>query len=514
MSPSLAILIAAAPLSLLAVGLVAWIAPGGDPARTLFLARAASLFALASGAVAFIAVLALGSANSGLIGAGGLGLSLRLDPLSAALFALVAFVGAVVVQFSRNYLDGDPGQTKFFAWLCVTLSAAISLVLAGNIVLLALAWVATSLALHKLLVFYPERRKAVFAARKKFIVARASDLCLLGGLAILYVRFGTGEIATILGLVREQSGAGLDAAAILLALAAIFKSAQFPLHGWLTEVMETPTPVSALLHAGIINAGGFLAIRFAEIVVGSPVAMSLLVFIGGFTALFGAIVMTTTTSVKVSLAWSTVAQMGFMLLECGLGLFSLAALHLVAHSLYKAHAFLSSGSVVDTVRASRVQPPMVDGRSLLAAFGMAAALYLGLGIPAGAILGLSAQAIVVGAVFVMAVGIWVAPAMAWRTDRAIQLRVLGMAAVVTALCLALHSLVTAYFGDLLPPPPAPDAYAMTGMALSVLSFGTVATLQILLPGKAATTLWRAARIHLANGLYVNAITDRLVGALR
>ena len=142
-------------------------------------------------------------------------------------------------------------------------------------------------------------------------------------------------------------------AACLLALAALLKSAQFPTHGWLTEVMETPTPVSALLHAGVINAGGFLLIRFADVMVLHPSVMAVLVMIGGFTALFGGLVMLTQPAVKTSLAWSTVAQMGFMVLECGLGLFPLALLHIVAHSLYKAHSFLASGAAVETIAANR-----------------------------------------------------------------------------------------------------------------------------------------------------------------
>ena len=136
------------------------------------------------------------------------------------------------------------------------------------------------------------------------------------------------------------------AAAALLAIAALLKSAQFPTHGWLTEVMETPTPVSALLHAGVVNAGGFLLIRFADVMLQAPVVLAVLVMVGGFTALFGSLVMLTQSAVKTSLAWSTVAQMGFMILQCGLALFPIALLHIVAHSLYKAHAFLASGSAI------------------------------------------------------------------------------------------------------------------------------------------------------------------------
>ncbi|RBF92950.1 oxidoreductase, partial [Xanthomonas oryzae pv. oryzae] len=115
----------------------------------------------------------------------------------------------------------------------------------------------------------------------------------------------------------------------LLALAAVLKSAQFPTHGWLTEMMEAPTPVSALLHAGVINGGGFLLIRFSDLMLSAPGVLAVLAMLGGFTALFGALVMLTQPAVKTSLAWSTVAQMGFMMLQCGLALFPLALLHIV-----------------------------------------------------------------------------------------------------------------------------------------------------------------------------------------
>ena len=149
----------------------------------------------------------------------------------------------------------------------------------------------------------------------------------------------------------------LQAAAGLLVTAALLKSAQFPAHGWLIEVMETPTPVSALLHAGVINAGGFLILRFSGVISLSTPSLETMALVGGFTALFGSVVMLTQTSVKVSLAYSTIAQMGFMMLQCGLGAFPAALVHIVAHSLYKAHAFLTSGSVIDIARSSWTPSP-------------------------------------------------------------------------------------------------------------------------------------------------------------
>jgi len=139
----------------------------------------------------------------------------------------------------------------------------LALVTAGNLLQLVVAWIATSLFLHQLLLFYPDRVAARRAARKKFVTARLGDLALLGAAGLLLAAYGTGDIGAILSAARAGQGGSLaGGAAVLLAVAAIFKSAQFPTHGWLTEVMETPTPVSALLHAGVINAGGFLFVAY------------------------------------------------------------------------------------------------------------------------------------------------------------------------------------------------------------------------------------------------------------
>ena len=165
----------------------------------------------------------------------------------------------------------------------------------------------------------------------------------------------------------------IDLAAVMLVLAVALKSAQVPFHGWLIQVMEAPTPVSALLHAGVVNIGGFVLIRLAPLVERVPAAQTLLVALGTFTAVVAALVATTRVSIKVSLAWSTCAQMGFMLVECGLGAWELALLHIVAHSLYKAFAFLRSGTVVEVWR-TRNLAPVKRGPASLVRLGLVALL--------------------------------------------------------------------------------------------------------------------------------------------
>lgn len=331
--------------------------PGGGRA-SLHLAEAAAAGAIVAALASAVLLAMQGPGDSPLLGLAGIGLSIRLDAVSISMLLLVSFIGWIVVRYAATYLDGEPRQGAFAGWLCLTLAAVLLLVLAGNLVQLAAAWIATSLALHRLLLFYPDRVAARRAARKKFVTARIGDAALAGAAAVLTIRFGTTDIAAILHAARTAGGDGfVSAASGLLAVAALLKSAQFPAHGWLTEAMEAPAPVSALLHAGVINAGGFLLIRFADVVVLAPGVLAVLVAVGGFTAIFGGLAMLTQPAVKTSLAWSTVAQMGFMILECGLALFPLALLHILAHSLYKAHAFLASGGAVDTVAAIRRPGP-------------------------------------------------------------------------------------------------------------------------------------------------------------
>jgi NAD(P)H-quinone oxidoreductase subunit 5 len=274
------------------------------PGSVLRIIEGATLVALAAAVMASFTLMGEGAATSGLIGFAGMGLSVRLDAVSAVMLLLVSFVGWVVVRYAATYMDGEPQQGPFTGWLCATLAAVMMLVIAGNVLQLFLAWIATSLFLHKLLLHYPNRVAAQRAAHKKWITARIGDAALLVAVVLILVQYRTGDIAEILAAARMgegQASGGWIAAA--LALAAILKSAQFPMHGWLTEVMETPTPVSALLHAGVINAGGFLLIRFADVMLLAPGVLAILVIVGGFTALFGCLVMLTQSAVKTSLAW-------------------------------------------------------------------------------------------------------------------------------------------------------------------------------------------------------------------
>jgi len=300
------------------------------------------------------------------------------DGLSAVMLLLISFIGLVIVRYSARYLDGEQTQGRFFRWLMFTLGAVMLFVISRNLVMLTAAWMLTGFGLHRLLMHYPDRKWAVWAARKKFLISRVGDAAMIGALTLTYVQFNSFDYADLFAAAGElaqdasATPAGVYLIGALFVIAAMTKSAQLPFHSWLPDTMETPTPVSALMHAGVINAGGFLIIRLSPLIAPAWFALDLLAIVGALTAIVGGVIMMTQTSVKRTLAYSTVAQMGFMMLQCGLGAYSAALLHLVAHSLYKAHAFLSSGSVLDQARiASGLREPSRGSAGNLALLGAA-----------------------------------------------------------------------------------------------------------------------------------------------
>ncbi len=359
-----AVLLASIPLFYLLAAVGAWVATGAIASRWR-LARLCAAAAVTASALslAWLLASAPGVARGPVLltlgDLGALHASLRSDALGALMLLLVSFIGWVIVRYSQTYLGGERGQPRYIRGLMLTLSAVSVLVLSNNLLLLALAWIATSLALHGLLTFFDNRPQALIAAHKKFIASRVADVCLLAAIVLIGQQLGTLEIDQAIAAAKALPAitAPLQAAALLLASSALLKCAQLPVHGWLIQVMEAPTPVSALLHAGVVNLGGFLLIRLGSLVADVPAAQALLIVVGSLTAVVAALVMTTRISIKVSLAWSTCAQMGFMMMQCGLGLYDLALLHLMAHSLYKAYAFLSAGGAVEQSRLRQMAPP-------------------------------------------------------------------------------------------------------------------------------------------------------------
>ncbi|WP_121631460.1 proton-conducting transporter membrane subunit [Tropicibacter alexandrii] len=486
------------------------------PARAhwhLRLPELASLVALAAGALAALDLVVSGPSTGALLGVGPIGVSARIDLVSVAMTLTVAFVGWVVLRFSRVALDGETRQPAFMGWMAATIAGVLLLVGAGNAVQLAVGWVATGATLHRLLLFYPDRPRARRAARKKALSGLVASAALLIAVGLLVGGMGTSDIATINAMAQAGDGPGLLwLVALMLALAAIFKSALVPTHGWLTEVMEAPTPVSALLHAGVVNAGGFLLIRFADVLVAAPGVLAVLALVGGFSALLGAAVALTQPAVKTALAWSTCAQMGFMVLQCGLALFPLALLHIVAHSLYKAHAFLASGDAVREVAKIRRPGPVAVPNLLAVArsFGLALALYFVVGLAFG-ITSKPPQTIALGAILIFGVVYLIAQGLADLAPRALTWRTVGLSIMATIAYFALQQGATLAAAGTLPAPPPPDGLIWATIVLALGSFALAAVAQTTFPLWAGHPATAGLRVHLMNGLYINAVSDRLMG---
>ncbi|MCE9574176.1 MAG: NADH-quinone oxidoreductase subunit L [Deltaproteobacteria bacterium] len=481
-------------LAVPAILVVAALAPPSPRSAT----RAARVGAVALGLALLVTVgtaLAPGAAPR---------LGVRVDAVTCAMLLLVAGIGLVIIRYSRTYLDGDPGLARYLRWLLLTLAAVTSLVIANNLLIIAIAWTATSLALHQLLTFYADRPAALIAAHKKFLVSRFADACLWTCLALIQTNVGSLELDRIAAWANATPALtpSMQLAAVLVVLAVALKSAQLPFHGWLIQVMEAPTPVSALLHAGIVNIGGFVMIRLAPLMAHAAPAQLLLVGLGLTSALIAALVMTTRISVKVALAWSTCAQMGLMLVQCGLGAWHLALLHLVAHSLYKAHAFLESGSAVDRWRlhALRARAPRPSWRRL----GASAAIALG-----GAALGLAIADELAGAggleplVLAILVALAMVPLIASTGAggaRALAMRVVGVA----LLYIGWHAVAA----RLVPPAPS-GAWHTLGWALVGAGFLALFAVQSTLARRPDGRLAQTLYPWLFAGLYLDELFTRL-----
>lgn len=499
------------PLLLLAAALLFTMQPDRRPGRLLFVAEGAALCALALGLTGLTQLWAMGPQ---VLILGDVAM-LRLDAISATTTLLVAFVGWIVVRYARRYLDGEAREGRFHGLALAAIAAILVLVQAASLSMLVAGFLATGLVLRQLLLFYPDRPEAQRAAAKFIQVWVAGDTALILAAVLLWHSLGTTNIAA---LTAADSLSVLSQVAVgLLVLAAALKTAAFPLHGWLTEVMEAPTPVSALLHAGIINSGGVLLITFSELVQQSPGAMAALVLIGGFTALFGALVMLTQSAVKTALAWSTVAQMGFMLLQCGLGLWTLALLHIVAHSLYKAHAFLSSGGAVRAVNAIRKPGPVAVPSIGAVARSIALALALYAAVAAGFTMMLGEkppQALALGAMLIFGVSYLIAQGLADAVPMALTRRTIAASTGAALAYFGFQVIAQMLWGQSLPVIPVAGALEWALIVLAVASFGIVAFAQALFPLWAHHPASAGLRVHLANGLYLNAVLDRALGGFR
>lgn len=266
---------------------------------------------------------------------------LYIDKLSILMMTLVGFIGLCVASFATRYLKGDHKRRHFFIQLLLLLASIFVLVCSDNLVLFWLMWVACNLLLTSLMVHKKQWTAANNSARIALLNFIIGFTCL--GLAFAVLVFSTGRTSIQYIINSPQNELSLVSAGLIV-LAAMTQSALWPFHRWLTSSLNSPTPVSAIMHAGLVNGGGFLLVRFAPLYLNHSLILNLLFFIGITTAILGTLWKLIQSDVKRMLACSTMGQMGFMIAQCGLGLFPAAITHLCWHGMFKAYHFLSAGS--------------------------------------------------------------------------------------------------------------------------------------------------------------------------
>jgi NADH-quinone oxidoreductase subunit L len=275
------------------------------------------------------------------------GINLVVDQLTAVMLLVVTSVGFLVHVYSRGYMAGDPGFARFFAYLPFFVFSMLILVLADNFLLLFFAWEGVGLASYLLIGFWFMRRSAAAAAQKAFIVNRIGDLAFGLGLIWIFYEFGTLEFDEVFAAVPDAPLFAVTGIALLLFGGAAGKSAQFPLHVWLPDAMEGPTPVSALIHAAtMVTAGIYLIVRTNIFYQNAPTAMLVVALVGAFTSFMAATIAVAQNDIKRVIAYSTLSQLGYMAMGAGVGAFIPAIFHLATHAFFKGCLFLGAGSVI------------------------------------------------------------------------------------------------------------------------------------------------------------------------
>ena len=288
-----------------------------------------------------------------------------IDRLSAVMMVLISGVGTIIYTYSIGYMYQDPNDRRYLALIAFTTSVLLCMVSSANLMMLFLFWQILSYLLY-LLAHNHAHAATLDGAFKTFTLLRVGDVAFLSGIVLAHQLYGTLEFQTLFAKATESAVmltplpgieiGGTTAITLLLFIGAMSKSAQFPIHIWLPRSLYAPTPVHALLHAGIINAGGFLINRLAPLYGLSSTTLHVAFVVGMVTAVLGATTMLAQNDIKKTLGFSTIGQMGYMIMECGLGAFSLAVFHLIAHGLFKATVFLSCGNVIHKARQEPAFP--------------------------------------------------------------------------------------------------------------------------------------------------------------
>ena len=289
-------------------------------------------------------------------------IGITIDRLTSVMLLLVTTVSALVHVYTIGYMQGEPGYARFFSYIALFTFSMLMLVLADNFLQLFVFWEAVGLCSYLLIGHWYERPQAVAAATKAFIVNRVGDFGFVLGLLLVFTTFGSLDYATVFANVGREAAkvinileplggtlevSTLTVICLLLFMGAVGKSAQFPLHVWLPDAMEGPTPISALIHAAtMVTAGVFMVARLAPLYDASPFAMDVVAVVGATTMVLGATIALTQTDIKRVVAYSTMSQLGYMIMACGLGAYAAGMYHLLTHGAFKALLFLGCGSVI------------------------------------------------------------------------------------------------------------------------------------------------------------------------
>ena len=373
------------------------------------------------------------------------GAAFAVDRLSAVILFVTSGISLTVHAFSVRYMDGDAAQQRFFRDIGLMTGTILVMVTAADVIPFVVAWVAASWALASLIGHRRDWAAARASRRKTVTFLSVGDVALIAAAVLAVASFGTTNLA---GIVEAAAAGGTTtlALAILLLVAAIAKSAQLPLQGWLPDTMTAPTPVSALMHAGFVNAGGYLLARFADLFLAQPAVLMTAFIVGALTALIGSAAMLVQSDVKRSLAYSTVGQMGFMVMQCGLGAFFAAIYHLVVHGVFKATLFLGAGSVIQNARDLKNAPAARAKNGNAAAALAAIAVIGGGGLAVLAHAGVNPTALLLSVFALLAM---TQAAITWTRHPELPGSGLGFAAVTVVVGLAVYLGGLAVFAGLL-----------------------------------------------------------------
>lgn len=285
-------------------------------------------------------------------------MGILIDPLSSLMLVIVTFVATLVVLYSFGYMKGDEGYSRYFSYISLFVFSMIGLVLSNNYFQMFVFWELVGLLSYLLIGFWFHKTSAANASRKAFITNRWADFGFMTGIIILFVTFGTfnfGELGGLIGSGGASAAGSLVLIAALILIGPVGKSAQFPLHVWLPDAMEGPTPVSALIHAATMVAAGVYLIARGFVLFNSvPEVMTAMAYIGGFTAIFAALIALVQDDIKRILAFSTLSQLGYMVMAMGVGSLTSGMFHLTTNAFSKALLFLGAGSVIHALEEQNI----------------------------------------------------------------------------------------------------------------------------------------------------------------